>query len=69
MTFEQKKEFVTLLVTLIGGQILLILGGLLHIWLSSNRGRETRQQNEKIIADVAQVKGKLEGVNTEEPRL
>lgn len=61
MSPQERLEFWKAMVPLIGITLTSLLVQVIHAFVSSNRGKENRQQNQQILEDVSQVKGKLEG--------
>lgn len=61
MTYEQQSELLKWLIPMVFGQLTLLAVAIIHAIASANRGKESTKQNQEIIKDVAEVKGKLTG--------
>jgi len=56
-TFEQEKEMVTLIITLIGTQAATIIVAAIHAWLAHTRYKATRDSHERIETEVKKLNG------------
>lgn len=60
-TFEQEKELLTLLVTLIGGQVATVVVAAIHAWLSHQRYKATKNGHDRIETELKELNGKHKG--------
>jgi hypothetical protein len=57
MTPRETVEVWSALIAVIGTQVTLLVVAAIHAWASANRGRENREQNREILAEVSEIKG------------